>query len=454
MKKAPLLLFFYAAYFVARAQPNCWETAVTGQSNLNGSVVQIQFANGGTIYAIGGFTNDIGGSYVAYWNGSVWKEPGFGLNANAYIYSFCMDKAGHIYTAGQFTDSTVYSPTGSRYVAEFNGTDWIKLGTGSNAHFNDGISTVGVDDTGNVYACGSFTDADGYAYVAKWNGTAWSQLGNNFGLYGNEHGICIDKHGNIYVQAELSITDGSIDGVFKWDGNSWSQVGSSSERYNPNNLNSATSAITTDLTGNILYAAGTDTSDNEAFVAVWNGSNWNILGNYHFNGAIWSLVVDANNNLYVGGDFTDSAGDGYIAKWDGNAWTNLGDTAFGYMGIEVGVEGVCVDSDGVLYGTRIKAVLKDVCSEATSDNDVSSDLYSVNVYPNPSAGRWQISVTPEILNGTSSAAYEIYDVNGSVMYQSVIQSPSFEIAPPLAAGVYLLRIFAPGVNEVRKLVKL
>ena len=61
-------------------------------------------------------------------------------------------------------------------IAKWNGSSWSALGSG----MNNSVNSLVFDDSGNLYAVGSFLFAGGvYArYVAKWDGNNWSALGS------------------------------------------------------------------------------------------------------------------------------------------------------------------------------------------------------------------------------------------------------------------------------------
>jgi hypothetical protein len=105
---------------------------------------------------------------------SGWIELG-GTNTSTFnnsISSIIIDASGNIYAGGYFTNGN-----GKEYVAKWNGNSWIELGGTNISAFNSWISSITTDAQGNVYAAGNFTNDDRNRYVAKWNGTAWSELG-------------------------------------------------------------------------------------------------------------------------------------------------------------------------------------------------------------------------------------------------------------------------------------
>ena len=150
-------------------------------------------------YAGGSFAHANGYRYVVKWNGSIWTEIG-SLNANANIEALAVDNQGNVYAAGNFTNGNLPT-TGHYYVAKWNGTSWSELG---NLNANGDIYYLAVDNVhGYVYASGYFRNAAGKAYVAKWDGTSWSDLGD---MALSPTPIHVDASGKLY--SVVSATNG------------------------------------------------------------------------------------------------------------------------------------------------------------------------------------------------------------------------------------------------------
>ncbi|XZF14071.1 T9SS type A sorting domain-containing protein [Chitinophagaceae bacterium MMS25-I14] len=306
--------------YIAKWDGASWAELGSGAGALNAnSVIWTSTTDKtGNVYAAGFFTNSANMYYVAKYSGGSWAELGGAnsLHANNTIYSITSDTSGHIYASGDFTDSAL-SFLGHRYVAEWNGTNWIELGTGANAlNPNNTVRSVLTDPAGNVYAAGDFTNSSGGTYVAKWNGSSWTELGGNNALGGNSSIYCMarDASGNIYAAGSFTNSLGETY-VAKWNGVTWTELGGLSGI----GTNSSIWALTTDAAGNV-YAAGDFTGGAAGmhYVAKWDGSSWSELGfsnPLNANGYITSLVADASNNVYAGGAFTDSLGSQYVAKY-------------------------------------------------------------------------------------------------------------------------------------------
>ena len=103
-------------------------------------------------------------------------------------------------------------------IARWNPTNssWNAIGaTGLNSGYCDGI---GVDSTGSVYACGTFTSAGGVASnrVAKWNGSVWSPLTTGLGVTSG-NAIAIDSSNNVYIGGDYTTAGGlTANSIAKW----------------------------------------------------------------------------------------------------------------------------------------------------------------------------------------------------------------------------------------------
>jgi hypothetical protein len=65
-------------------------------------------------------------------------------------------------------------------VAKYDGNGWTEVGgttSGAGINANVEIFTIYSNATGNIYAGGYFTDANGKYYVAKWDGTTSTVTG-------------------------------------------------------------------------------------------------------------------------------------------------------------------------------------------------------------------------------------------------------------------------------------
>ena len=241
---------------------------------------------------------------------------------------------------------------------------WSELGTGSNAlNPNGTINSIVTDAAGNIYAAGEFTDANKKYYVAKWNGTSWSELGtgkNALNVINNINAIAVDAAGNVYAAGDFfhidSTNTGFVTGydyyVAQWNGTSWNELGNNIEATTLN-ANSQINCIAVDGSGNV-YAAGEFTnSSGYYYVAQWNGSSWSEMGALSYalnaNSYITSITLDKNENVYVSGWFTDNNSQTYVARWDGTQWGELGTGIYALNPVGGYVNSLDTDAAGNIY---------------------------------------------------------------------------------------------------------
>jgi len=356
MKKLLLISFSLLITSLSINAQSWSELGGTNALAANNEIQSICTDKSGNVYAAGSFTNSSGKEYVAKWNKATntWSELGGknSLAANASILSVCIDNSGNVYTAGYFTNSS-----SKCYVAKWNGSAWSELGGLNALAANSSINAICIDTNSNIlYVGGGFSNSKGYQYVAKWNGSVWSELGGLDALSANStiNSICIDKSGNVYATGYFSNSYGSRY-VAKWNGSSWSELGG----LNALSANGAIISICADTIGNI-YAGGQFTnSSNNYYIAKWNGSSWSELGGLnaladdYTTGAGWTynlintVYVDRNDNVYTAGYFTNSNYHYFVAKYNGNIWGELGglDGLAAYDIIDV----VCSDKNGNIY---------------------------------------------------------------------------------------------------------
>ena len=192
------------ANYIAKWNGSSWSALGSG---FNLYVYNIALDSANNVYAGGSFTTAGGVTVnrIAKWNGSSWSALGSGCSAD--VYNIKIDTANNVYVCGIFI--TAGGVTVNR-IAKWNGTSWSALGSG----FNSSAWDIAIDSANNVYVAGYYTTAGGISanYIAKWDGTAWSTLidvttGVN-GCNGVLSAVAIDNVGNVYAGGGFSQAGG------------------------------------------------------------------------------------------------------------------------------------------------------------------------------------------------------------------------------------------------------
>jgi hypothetical protein len=240
-----------------------------------------------------------------------WTALGSGLSN--FARASAIDQAGNVYAGGGFTQAGGVS---ANRIARWDGTNWSALGTGLSGSCN----AIAAKTPNEVYAGGTFTQAGGtnVSNIARWNGTSWQALGS--GLNGECLSLVLDKQGNLYAGGFFTQAGGNtVNYISKWDGTSWQALGTG--------LNARCEAIAIDSAGNV-YAGGYLTQAGgtpASYIAKWDGTSWSAMGS-GFNNTVQALGVSPAGEVYAGGTFSFSGANprSRIARWDGTSWVALG----------------------------------------------------------------------------------------------------------------------------------
>ena len=276
----------------------------------------------------------------------VWTNIGSGMSDGA-VAALAFDGT-NLYAGGTFTNAEGMPVN---CVAKWNGTNWTNLGngvTGTDTYNNISYVCDVVYDGTSLFAGGSFTNAGGVAVnrMAKWDGTSWTNLGS-----GMDHVVFTLAHDGTNLFAGGFFTSPGHS-VAKWNGSSWIGLGSGM-------VGSARSVDALTYYGTNLYASGGFTNAGGVTanrVAMWNGTSWTNLGSgLNYSG---QAMAHDGTNLYVGGGGARS-GPKYVAKWNGSSWTSLGSgmnsdvRALVYAGTNLYAGGSFTNAGGVAANNHV-----------------------------------------------------------------------------------------------------
>jgi len=159
---------------------------------------------------------------IEIWNGSIRTA----VQTNYDVYSLC-NYDGLVFAGGEFTGLN-----GANHIAQYDGSGWSPLGGNTN-----GVVRALVEYDGALIAGGDFTLADGAArYIALWNGSNWLTVGTGTELNGRVRCLHV-YNGELIVGGDFNSVDGTPTGYLaRWDGTDWHSFGTGLNNY-PTTLN-------------------------------------------------------------------------------------------------------------------------------------------------------------------------------------------------------------------------
>ncbi len=151
-------------------------------------------------------SNESGGGVWKYNSQTdLWVQLGNYFPGTAQQIAFSNN--GGIYVGSSFESSSFTEMNGG--VWTWNGSNWALLG-GEYIPDVERVSSITVDDSGNVYASGYSTNGGG---VWKWNGSSWSQIGGAGTMcddWGNVGSVSVDTIGNVYAVCGNRMIGGNV----------------------------------------------------------------------------------------------------------------------------------------------------------------------------------------------------------------------------------------------------
>lgn len=422
--------------------------------DLNGEVDALALDSAGNLYVGGRFTT-AGGvpcNYIAKWDGTNWSPLGDGFNLR--VTCLVVDRDDNLYAGGPFTNSGAQYLPG--HVVKWDGTAWSTVGDGPNA---DLVTSLAIDNGGNLYATGRYITATGSVvyHLARWNGASWSDMGpaTTTGI----GSVLATTQGRVYAAGGRPGTiiwwlgyespNSGSGYVATWDGRSWSDIGSG--------LDNLVASLADDGRGNV-YACGSFKAVGDLVarrLARWSGNGWSALDS-GLDSTVNALAFDDAGNLYAGGIFGRAAGvqANRIAMWDGWRWSALG------SGTDGSVRALLADGDSVFVGGNFVTAGGAPSSNLaiwrrSPPSPATAPALQPNLaWPNPFNDIVSMSFnlpTPAVVR------MEVLDLAGRRLWVS----PDASLGPGrhalswnrrfnLPQGIYFLHVFGPGVSETVK----
>jgi len=244
------------------------------------------------------------------WDGTSWSEFAL-MNGGA---SNMEVLNGDLYVMGTFDSiGGIYA----KYIAKWNGSEWIDLQFGDYAVDGYGIFDAAFYQ-GELYVGGLFEDTTHYTNIAKWDGSKWVTVADGLGN-GTFIGVnALEVYQNrLYIGGEFNKANGNPgNNIISWDGNQWHELGDGVGGV----LYPGVASL--QVHNDYLYAGGrfeTAGDINAELIARWDGNQWCSLdADFPTDKTVYVLEVH-NDTLYVGGNFywVDSINVRYVAKYIG-----------------------------------------------------------------------------------------------------------------------------------------
>jgi hypothetical protein len=275
-----------------------------------------QLVVGGEFFQYEGVT----GNGVVVQDGAGWRAlgPGF-VNDNASnlkprIYGLA-ELNGRLYAGGSFLG--VQSGPVTHGVAQWDGTQWLPMGTGGDHNTLDLVA-----HNGSIYACGFFNSMGGVTGtrgIARWNGTAWQSVGGGL----NSYAWCMLSDGtDLYVGGGFT-SAGGVPSTYiaRWDGAAWRAVGAG---FNGTVLSLA--KYNGELIAGLDWWTTASGASPMRGIARFNGTQWTGIGDIDGGSETVDSLEVYNGRLYAAGSFGTIAGQpvGNIARWNGVSWDAVG----------------------------------------------------------------------------------------------------------------------------------
>ena len=366
-----------------------------------------------TLYIGGNFTDPatLGGRYVAKWDGTQWVEIPGDVNSEVFALEVYNNE---LYIGGAFT---AMGSGPANQIVKYNGSIWTNLSSAT----NNTVKVIKFDQNGIMYVGGGFTTIGGIQArrIAKFDGTTWSEVGSGVDNFVNAIGISPNNELYIGGQFNLGNNVGFLNHIAKLNGTTLQAVNGGFGSFSDNVYNIQFLCGKMYATG-VFRMNGTDTLNN---IAVNDGTGWQPLGDGLVHdtttaGYGYGLTMAIQNNrLWVGGNFSFAGG-------------SRSDKIACY-----GVEGIPELSMINLAGST--------CSGDT----LSLLIHGENIGTNPQY-QWYVNNAPIINNDSILQLPSVND--GDVIYVAVTMTPVCGQTETIQSAPYIVHLSSlatPTVNQ-------
>ena len=445
---------------------------IDGEGTGDNSGSSVSISADGSRVAIGATDNDGGGSNrghvrVYEWNGTSWVQLGDDINGedagDESGTSVSMSADGTRVAIGAPNNSDAGGLSGHVRIYEWNGTNWLQIGSDINGQntFDDSGTSVSMSADGNRVAIGSpGADGDGIlrgtTRVYEWDGSEWDQLGDDIDGQAN-----VDASGTAVAMSgdgsRVAIGSADSDGgdafgfnrgqvnLYEWDGSDWVQFGTSMN--GGDDLDNLGSAVALSSNGGRLAIGAPQTFD-PGYAQVFEFTPSSLpIELIYFNGEAkqegnlltWRTAAEIDNE---GVEIQHSING---VNWEkltfvqgqGNS-SQIREYTYLHYRPQAGIHYYRlkqIDFDqSYTYSTVIAVLTTQTESE-------------INVYPNPTSGEINIQGTESISNEV-----QILDQQGVILKNLNLSSQQIDLTD-LPKGVYYLRAYSNQGILIKRIVK-
>ncbi len=423
-----------------------------------------------------------GSAYVFQFDGSQWIQQQKLIATDARLGDYfgrSVSISGDTAIVGAYRDDGVASDSGSAYVFQFDGSQWVqqqKL-TADDAAAKDQFG-FSVSISGDMAVVGAYADDDGgswagSAYVFRTDGSQWIQqqkLTADDAAAGDYFGRSVSISGDTAIVGAYGDDDGESDSgsayVFQFDGGQWVQE-QKLTAYDAANMDYFGFSVSVSGDAAIVGAHRDDDDgldSGSAYVFQFDGSQWIQLQKLTAGDAAsedgFGYSVSISGDAAIVGAYHDSdtesySGSAYVFRFDGSQWTQQQKlTAADAARSDFFGESVSIGGDTAIVG----ASGDDDGGEASGSAYVfrtspGSDGYSVSVQ---SGDKLDISTaTPadgpgEFVNALDPVL-ELYDPSGTLVATDDNSDPDGHNAllthTATTTGMYTVRVLAGGASS-------
>ncbi|MDW3648963.1 MAG: T9SS type A sorting domain-containing protein [Bacteroidia bacterium] len=470
-------------------------SAISGEGSTDASGTAIALSSDGNILAIAseralsaGFTT--GHVRVFSFQDSMWIQKGMNIDGQA-----GGDRAGSSLDISADGTRVAIGSNGHNVnrghvrVFEWQDSSWVQIGQdidGASGGSRAG-SSLSLSSDGNRLAMGAPWNDDvasnsGQVRVFDWDGTNWIQIGTD--IEGQNAGdqagasVVLSSDGNRLAIGAIDSDSANIQDVgevivFEWTGTDWTQLGPSIYGRNANDVFG--SSIRLSNNGNRLAASAKPTSRRiGGYIRIfeWDGTNWNqvgadILAETNGDGFGEAIDLSEDGNRIAGGAPENSqnisgAGHVRIFDWDGGQWMQVGvDIEGSSTRADLG-SALAFSADGNILavgapfqnGASGETLVYELDFTSTPIDPYISSFHAFEkLFPNPSTGIVHLQIN---LNTSAEVQLSLYNLFGQVMYsekkQGLYGKNQLEMnIKNLPAGIYEVFVTVKNISISRKL---